>query len=85
MVKLVGIAGGQATNLFQDQDEANSGSIMLFTPALTDKLLACCSNLMLSAICRSLPLQDGNRYLAAVETEIRGVLPKGLPFVYIQV
>ncbi len=54
---------------------------MLFTPALTDKLLACCSNTMLSA----LTLQDGNRYLSAVETEIRSVLPKGLPFVYVQV
>ncbi len=54
---------------------------MLFTPALTNKLLACCSNTMLSA----LTLQDGNRYLSAVETEIKGVLPKGLPFVYVQV
>ena len=72
---------GQATNLFQDQDEAQGQSIMLFTPALTDKLLACCSNTMLTA----LTLQDGNRYLSAVETEIKGVLPKGLPFVYVQV
>ena len=80
-VKLVGIAGAQATNLFEDQDEAQGQSIELFTPALTDKLLACCSNTMLSA----LTLQDGNRYLSAVETEIKGVLPKGLPFVYVQV
>ena len=80
-VKLVGIAGAQATNLFEDQDEAQGQSIMLFTPALTDKLLACCSNTMLTA----LTLQDGNRYLSAVETEIKGVLPKGLPFVYVQV
>ncbi len=80
-VKLVGIAGGQATNLFEDQDEAQGQSIVLFTPALTDKLLACCSNTMLTA----LTLQDGNRYLSAVETEIKGVLPKGLPFVYVQV
>ena len=47
-VKLVGIAGAQATSLFQDQDEAQGQSIMLFTPALTDKLLACCSNTMLT-------------------------------------
>jgi MacB-like periplasmic core domain/FtsX-like permease family len=80
-VKLVGIAGGQATSLFQDQDAANSqSSLFLFTPALTNKLLACCSNDMLSA----LTLQDGNRYLAAVENEVRAVLPRGLPFVYIQ-
>ena len=80
-VKLVGIAGAQATNLFEDQDEAQGQSIQLFTPALTNKLLACCSNTMLSA----LTLQDGNRYLSAVETEIKGVLPKGLPLVYVQV
>ena len=80
-VKLVGIAGGQATNLFEDQDEAQGQSVVLFTPALTDKLLACCSNTMLTA----LTLQDGNRYLSVVETEIKGVLPKGIPFVYVQV
>ena len=56
--------------MFEDQDEAQNQSIMLLTPALTDKLLACCSNTMLSA----LTLQDGNRYLSAVETEIKGVL-----------
>ena len=54
--------------------------MMLFTPALTDKLLACCSNDMISG----LTLQGGNRYLAAVESEVRRVLPKGLPFVYVQ-
>jgi hypothetical protein len=80
-VKLVGISGGQATTLFQDQDAAtSSGAILLFSPALTNKLLACCSNSMTSA----LTLQDGNRYLAAVENEVRTVLPKGLPFVYVQ-
>ena len=31
-----------------------------------------------------LTLQDGNRYLSTVETEVRSVLPKGLPFVYVQ-
>ncbi len=80
-VKLVGIAGGQAMSLFQDGDAANSNSsILLFTPALTDKLLACCSNSMTSA----LTLQNGNRYLAAVENEVKAVLPRGLPFVYVQ-
>ncbi len=48
-VKLVGIAGAQATSLFEDQDEAQGQTIVLFTPALTDKLLACCSNTMVSA------------------------------------
>ena len=80
-VKLVGIAGGQATNLFEDQDEAQGQSIMLFTPALTNKLLACCSNDHAdradAAGRQPVPLRGGN--------EIKGVLPKGLPFVYVQV
>ena len=80
-VKVVGIAGAQATSLFEDQDEAQGQTIELFTPALTDKLLACCSNSMVSA----LTLRGGNRYLSAVETEIKRVLPKGFPFVYVQV
>ena len=80
MVTLVGIVGGQATTLFQDQDSANGQSIMLFTPALTNKLLACCSNDMLSA----LTLQGGDRHLSTVEAAVKGALPKGLPFVYVE-
>ncbi len=80
-VTLVGIAGAQVTNLFEDQDEAQGQTIVLFTPALTDKLLACCSNTMISA----LTLQGGNRYLSAVEADIKRVLPRGFPFVYVQV
>ena len=53
---------------------------MLFAPALTNKLLACCSNDMLSA----LTLQGGDRHLSAVEAAVKGVLPKGLPFVYVE-
>lgn len=79
-VTLVGIAGGQVTALFQDQDAADNASLELFTPALTNKLLLCCSNDMLSA----LTLQGGNRYLSAVESAVRRVLPRGLPFVYVQ-
>ena len=77
-LKIVGIAGGQATTLFQDQDNANGQSIMLFAPALTNKLLACCSNDMVSA----LTLQGGDRHLSAVEAAVKRALPKGLPFVY---
>ncbi len=77
-VKIVGITDGQATTLFQDQDNANGQSIMLFTPALTNKLLACCSNDMVSA----LTLQGGDRHLSAVEAAVKRALPKGLPFVY---
>ena len=79
-VKLVGLSGGQATAMFQDGDSAHSQAIMLFSPALTNKLLSCCSNDMVSG----LTLRDGNRYLSTVETEVRSVLPKGLPFVYVQ-
>jgi hypothetical protein len=78
LVKLVGITDGQATTLFQDQDNADGQSLMLFTPALTNKLLACCSNDMVSA----LTLQGGDRHLSAVEAAVKGALPKGLPFVY---
>ncbi|MFZ0248951.1 MAG: hypothetical protein WAL61_03335, partial [Acidimicrobiales bacterium] len=78
--KLVGIVGDQATTLFRDQDDANGSEIMLFSPALTDKLLACCSNDMLTA----LTLQDGDRYLTQTESAVRQVLPQGLPFVYVQ-
>jgi hypothetical protein len=77
-LKIVGIVGGQATTLFQDQDNANGQSIMLFAPALTNKLLACCSNDMVSA----LTLQEGDRHLSAVEAAVKRALPKGLPFVY---
>ena len=77
-LKIVGIAGGQATTLFQDQDNANGQSIMLFAPALTNNLLTCCSNDMVSA----LTLQGGNRHLSAVEAAVKRALPKGLPFVY---
>ena len=51
---------------------------MLFAPALTNKLLACCSNDMVSA----LTLQGGDRHLSAVEAAVKRALPKGLPFVY---
>ncbi len=78
LVKLVGITDGQATTLFQDQDNANGQSIMLFTPALANKLLDCCSNDMVSA----LTLQGGDRHLSAVEAAVKSALPKGLPFVY---
>ncbi len=77
-VKIVGITNGRATTLFQDQNNANGQSIMLFTPALTNKLLACCSNDMVSA----LTLQGGERHLSTVEAAVKRALPKGLPFVY---
>jgi hypothetical protein len=79
-VRLVGIGGGQATTLFRDQDDDSGSALMLFTPALTNKLLECCSNDMISA----LTLRGGDRYVASTEAAVRQVLPKGLPFVYVQ-
>jgi hypothetical protein len=79
-MKLVGVGAVDVGALFQDQDAASSSSIELFTPAFTEKLLKCCSNDMESAI----SLYGGTHYLSAVESEIRNVLPKGLPFTYVQ-
>jgi hypothetical protein len=79
-VRVVGTGATQATQMFQDQDSASSGSIELFTPALTSKLLACCSNTMKSA----LTVKGGSRFDAIVEHEVQAVLPKGFPFIYVQ-
>ena len=79
-MRLVGIGATDVDSLFQDQDNANSDQIELFTPAFTHRLLACCSNDMQSGIA----LDDGTRYLSTVESEIRSILPKGLPFTYVQ-
>ncbi len=79
-MKLVGIGATSVDSLFQDQDNASTDQIELFTPAFTRHLLTCCSNDMESGIA----LEGGTRYLSAVESEIRGILPKGLPFTYVQ-
>jgi ABC-type antimicrobial peptide transport system permease subunit len=81
-MKLVGVGAVDVDGLFQDQDSASSGQIEFFTPAFTRKLLECCSNDMLSAI----TLQGGfsSPYFPKVESELRAVLPKGVPFTYVQ-
>ena len=81
-MKLVGVGAVDVDSLFQDQDNASSSQIELFTPAFTRKILECCSNDMVSAI----TLQGGvqSPYFAKVESELRAVLPKGVPFTYIQ-
>jgi len=80
-VTLVGVGAVDVETLFQDQDNGGSG-IVLFTPAFTHKLLRCCSNAMESA----LTLDGGidSPYYSAVESELRAILPKGVPFTYIQ-
>jgi len=79
--KLVGLGAIQASDMFQDQDGASSASqYEFFTPALTRRLLNCCSNDMESAFV----LDGGSRYDSDVESEVRQVLPKGLPFQFVQ-
>jgi ABC-type antimicrobial peptide transport system permease subunit len=81
-VKLVGVGAIDLNGLFQDQGGAGNDQIELFTPAFTRKLAVCCANDMLSGI----TLQGGlqSRYFATVESEVRALLPKGVPFTYVQ-
>jgi hypothetical protein len=80
--KLVGVGAVDVDALFQDQDNHSSSQIELFTPAFSHKILKCCSSDMLSAI----TLQGGTQspYYPEVEAELRAVLPKGVPFTYVQ-
>jgi ABC-type antimicrobial peptide transport system permease subunit len=81
-MKLVGVGAIDVDALFQDQDNHSSDQIEFFTPAFSHKILACCSNDMLSGI----TLQGGMQspYFAKVESELRAVLPTGVPFTYVQ-
>jgi ABC-type antimicrobial peptide transport system permease subunit len=81
-VKLVGVGAIDLNDLFQDAGGAGSGGVELFTPAFTHRLLECCTNDMLSGI----TLQGGlqSRYYGVVESDLRQVLPKGVPFTYVQ-
>jgi hypothetical protein len=81
-MKLVGVGAIDIDALFQDQDSASSDQIEFFTTAFTHKVLECCSDDMLSGI----TLQGGlqSPYFPKVESELRAVLPKGVPFTYVQ-
>jgi ABC-type antimicrobial peptide transport system permease subunit len=81
-VKLVGVGAIDINELFQDAGGASSGGVELYTPAFTRRLLDCCTNDMLSGI----TLQGGlqSPYYSVVESELRKVLPKGVPFTYVQ-
>jgi len=79
-VKLVGVGAIQATNLMQDQVDTGNSSVVLFTPALTDRLDLCCVNTGLAA----LQLKGDSRHQSAVESEVARLLPKGLPAVFTQ-
>jgi ABC-type antimicrobial peptide transport system permease subunit len=81
-MKLVGVGAIDIDALFQDQDSASSNQIEFFTTAFTHKVLECCSDDMLSGI----TLQGGlqSPYFPKAESELRAVLPKGVPFTYVQ-
>ncbi len=60
----------------QDAVDANYGSPnVVFTPALTQRLLQCCTVYSFS----SLQLEHGSRDVAAVESELERVIPPSLP------
>ncbi|MGD0851942.1 MAG: FtsX-like permease family protein [Acidimicrobiales bacterium] len=73
---LVSTGAVQPHDLLQDQVDQGSGSVSLFTPALTKHLLTCCVNTSISA----LQLVGGTTHQFQVEAEIAKALPKGLPF-----
>ena len=74
--KLVSTGAVDPHDLLQDQVDAGNNGVILFTPALTNHLLACCVNTSLSA----LQLVGGTEHQDQVANEIARVLPKGLPF-----
>jgi hypothetical protein len=73
--KLVGVGVVQVQDLVQDDVDANGSGLVLFTPAVTDPLLACCTNASFSAV----QLYGGDRYDLEVENEVAQALPKGVP------
>jgi hypothetical protein len=76
--KLVGIGTTSAENLVEDQFDADAGGsqTVLFTPALTKRLLRCCAeNTIVGA-----QVDGGGRYESTVAAEIARVLPKAVPF-----
>ena len=75
---LVSTGAVQAHDLLQDQVDQGDGGVVIFTPALSKRLLTCCVNTSLSAM----QLVDGSAHLNQVESEIASSLPKGLPFDY---
>ena len=60
----------------QDDVDANSSVTVIFTPALTRRLVNCCSNFAFTY----LQLDHGSRDVPAVESEIERVVPSVLPY-----
>ena len=77
-MKLVGIGAVSADSLFQDQDSADSSQIDLFTPAFTRQ-----DRRVLFERHAERDHHPGwvlSPYYPKVESELRAVLPKGVPF-----
>jgi hypothetical protein len=60
----------------QDEIDANGPSTAILTPALTRRLVNCCANYAFTY----LQLDQGSRYVPAVEAEIERVIPSVLPY-----
>ena len=78
---LVSTGAIQPSDLLQDQVDQGNASVVLFTPALTKRLITCCVNTSLSAV----QLVGGTTHQNQVESELAQVLPKGLPFDFSEV
>ena len=73
-MRLVGVGVIRASSAVEDDVDAQSGSLVLVTPALTKQFAACCS----SSTSAYLRLDGGSRAAATVKTEITNAFP-GLP------
>ena len=74
--RLVGTGAIEAESLVQDQVDNVNNSLVLFTPALTQRFLSCCASDTFVGI----KLKDGNRYDAQVQKEYEKLFPKiGVP------
>jgi len=73
-MRLVGVGAIEASSAVEDDVDAQNGSVVLITPALTRQFATCCS----SSTSAYLRLDGGSRSAAAVKTEIANAFP-GLP------
>ncbi|MGA2528469.1 MAG: FtsX-like permease family protein [Acidimicrobiales bacterium] len=64
-----------SNGVIEDQVDASSVPNNLFTPALTQKLLRCCVNYTETGV----RVSGGAHNLAAVQSELTALLPKGFP------
>jgi len=70
-LRLVGLGAIRASSAVEDDVDAQSGSLVLLTPALTRSLRTCCSNDTTAV----LQLAGGDRFDAVVQAEITKAFP----------